>query len=128
MLHDHKEAAVSGQGYPCRVMTGASLQELVRLLLSDRYCSVVDQYRLILDEDPDYLTYHAVSTSLNLQFQLKLHDLPMLHIGGCLHELRWNCCMIDALKEAVRQRSSGRAPVEGSPGVSRDRDRKTAER
>ncbi len=90
----------------CDATACLSFEKIVQLLLSERYSGVLDEYCFTLEEFPDYLSYHSMSTALRLQFELKLNDLPWLKIGGCTPEIPGGCCLVDALKEAIRRRKS----------------------
>ena len=85
----------------------------------DEYCSTLEEY-------PDYLTYHSESTALKLQFQLKLNDLPSLSIRKCVNESSGECCIVDALKEAMNRRLADRAAT--SSVVSSDEKQRRAVR
>ena len=92
----------------CSNKTCPAFENVVTILLSDKHSSLVDEYCPIAREDPTYLTYHCMSIALRVQYELKLKDLPGLTIGGCMSRFPEPCCLVDALKEAIRQRSSRR--------------------
>ena len=87
----------------CPQLSFVSSEQLVKLLLSEKYQSLLQEYRYILDDDPDYFRFHCTSTALKLQFQLKLHDMPDLEIGVCNGYANDGCCIIDALEEAIKR-------------------------
>jgi len=84
--------------------TCPSFGGVVSMFLSERYSHIVDDYRVMLEQDPKYLAYHHTSAALQLQFQLKLEDFPALCIGECIDERSGECCIVSALREAIRQR------------------------
>ncbi len=90
----------------CPHLRFVSTEQLVRMLLSEGYRPLLQRYRFILEDDPDYFRFHCTSAALKLQFELKLHDLPDLEITSCNGPDGDGCCIIDALEEAIR-RSSG---------------------
>ena len=102
---------MSDQSALCDLASDASFNAMVRILSSKRYAEVVDEYCSMLEDDPNYLSYHWQSAALKLHFLLKLHDLPSLNIGGCINTDSSECCIVEALKEAIRLRSSGRSAV-----------------
>ncbi len=89
----------------CPQLSFASSEWLVNLLLSKEYRPLLEQYRYVLEDDPDYFRFHCTSTALKLQFELKLHDLPELKIDACNGPAGDGCCIIDALEEAIRRSS-----------------------
>lgn len=97
---------MTDQPFVCRVGACPPYEDVVQLLLSEPYAQVLDEYSSILDEDPDYLSFHGVSSALTVQFLLKLNDVPGLCIGECIIGSSGECCIIPALKEAVRRRAS----------------------
>ena len=80
-----------------------------QLLSTARYSWILDAYRSRIEEDADYLSYHWMSTSLKLQFLLKLNDLPLLEIGECFNGVSGECCLVTALREAIKRRESDTA-------------------
>ena len=91
-----------------------SFEDLVKIFRSVKYVPVVEEYYGLLQSDPDYISYHHTSMALRLQFQLKLEDLPSLCIGSCIDERTGECCIVTALREAIRRRypdSAGRNPA-----------------
>ena len=97
---------MAGQPGLSRPMTCPPFEGVVQMLLSQRYTRTLDEYSSLLDEDPDYLTHHSTATALKLQFEIKLNDLPSLKIGECLDQCSVECCIVDALREALKRRSS----------------------
>ncbi len=98
----------------CDLMSSVSFEEVVHAFLSERYRKDLEEYRTIIDKDPDYLTYHFMSTALKLQFQLKLSMAPTLNIGGCMKGGPGRCCVIDALKEAIERTAPAHTAVENA--------------
>ena len=98
----------------CNLMACTTFEGVVRMFVSDRNRKVLEEYRAIVDKDPDYLTYHFMSTALKLQYQLKLNESSSLKIGGCMQEGVGRCCVVDALKEAIDRTSPIHTIVEKS--------------
>ena len=98
--------------FSCSLMSRNSLDEVVNVFLSPSYQRVIDEYREVVQKDPEYLAYHLMSTALRLQYQLKVDALPALSIGGCVREGVGRCCIIDALKEAIVRTTPARGLVE----------------
>ena len=94
---------MSKYAFCCPQLSFVSTEQLVRLLLSERYFPLLQQYQYILEEDPDYFRFHCTSVALKLQFELKLNDLPDLAITSCHGPADDGCCIIDALEEAIRR-------------------------
>ena len=90
----------------CDNKTCPPFETVVDILSSDNYAEMVEEYCAIAKEDPAYLTYHGMSVALRVQYELKLKDLPSLTIGGCMSGFPKACCLVEALKEAITQRSS----------------------
>jgi hypothetical protein len=80
-----------------------SYASLIEMLQSEPYAGFVSEYRDILEEDPDYLVYHHTSAALKLQFLLKDEDFPSLCIGDCIDERLGECCVVTALREAIKR-------------------------
>jgi len=97
---------MSEQPFICRYTTCPSFEEVVEIFLSEKHSRILDEYHSILELDPDYLTYHSTSAALKLQFQLKRDDLPLLSIGKCIEGGPSECCVVHALREAIRRRDS----------------------
>ncbi len=95
----------------CRLGTCPPFGELVRTLGEDKHRRMIEEYRDLLVQDPDYLTYHWMSTALKLQYQLKRDDFPDLTIGGCIDELARGCCFVEALREAIVRHNDAPAPA-----------------
>lgn len=100
--------------FSCSLLSCTSFDKMVDLFTSERYCKVLEEYRAIVERDPNYLTFHFMSTALKLQFHLKLNELPSLNIGGCMKEGFGRCCVVDALKEAIDRTSHPLTIVEKS--------------
>ncbi len=77
----------------------ASKEELVNALLREEYRPLVMYYRAVLKEDPEYLRFHSVSTSLHLCVALKHRSFPHLAVVGGSESC--SCCVVDALAEAI---------------------------
>ncbi len=82
-----------------------SFDSLVEMLQSERYTGIIGEYGAMLDEDPEYLVYHHTSAALRLQFLLKDEDFPTLCIGDCIDERSGECCVVTALREAIRRKA-----------------------
>jgi tetraacyldisaccharide-1-P 4'-kinase len=95
---------MSEQSFVYRCTMCPSFEDVVQIFLSERHSRVLDEYRSILHNDPEYLLFHSTSTALKLQFQLKCDDLPLLSIGGCIEGGSGECCVVHALQEAFRRR------------------------
>ncbi len=89
----------------CRTACPA-FEELVMMLSVPENSWILDEYSSLLEDDPQYLSFHWMSTALKLQFQLKREGVPALDIGGCIDETSRGCCVVDALKEAIMRRTS----------------------
>jgi hypothetical protein len=81
-------------------------ESVVRILSSEPYSQILDEYRSVLEDDPEYLRYYCAKTALRLQLLLKLKELPSLTVGGCLEGSCDACCIIGALKEAMSRHLS----------------------
>jgi hypothetical protein len=81
-------------------------ESVVRILSSEPYSQILDEYRSVLEDDPEYLRYYCAKTALRLQLLLKLNELPSLTVGGCLEGSCDACCIIGALKEAMSRHLS----------------------
>ena len=95
---------MSEKPFTCDISGCPSFEGVVDIFLNSRYARVVDDYRSILEEDPEYLSYHGMSTALRLQFQLKRKELPQLGIGACFEAATGECCIVSALREAIRKK------------------------
>jgi hypothetical protein len=95
---------MSEQPFICRYTTCPSFEDVVKLFLSERHSWILDEYHSILEEDPDYLSFHSTSAALKLQYQLKRDDLPLLSIGKCVEGGSGECCVVHALQEAIRRK------------------------
>jgi len=84
---------------------------VVQILSSEGYSQILEEYCAVLKEDPEYLTYYCASNALRLQYLLKLSDMPGLIVGECLTGPTCDCCIIDALKEAIRRRMTHEVSV-----------------
>ncbi len=101
----------------CSVDLFSSKEELIGLLLSEEHHSLLEAYREILEEDPDYLRFHATSTALRLQCALKTHNLPSLRVGTCPASNPRGCCMLEVLEGALKLcpvRSATNAEISGT--------------
>jgi hypothetical protein len=101
----------------CPIQNAATTREVVQHLMTGSYRPLIQEYKALLEEDPDYLDFHFASAALRVQFALKLNDLPSLQIGLCNGSPTHRCCVLEALVEAVsrcsKERSAGgrgRAP------------------
>ena len=90
----------------CDNKTCPPFESVVDTLSSGKYAAMVEEYCAIAKEDPAYLTYHCMSVALRVQYELKLKDFPSLMIGGCMSRFPKACCLVEALKEAIEQRSA----------------------
>jgi hypothetical protein len=85
----------------CPVDISATKEEIVDILLTDDYRPLLEYYRSVLRDDPDYLRFHGVSTSFRLCSALKLTSFPRrplaYHTDGC------SCCVVDALEGAIKR-------------------------
>src|SRR5512140_390972 len=80
-----------------------SFDSMIELLQSERYTWIVNEYGAMLEEDPRYLEFHHTSAALKLQFLLKDEVFPSLCIGDCIDEDTRECCVVTALREAIRR-------------------------
>ncbi len=101
---------MAGEMYSCRTASCPAFEDLVEMLSEARNTSILDEYTSLLEDDPEYLTFHWISTALKLQFHLKRHSVPALDIGACIDESSRGCCVVDALKEAILRRSTKITP------------------
>lgn len=107
----------------CHLKSCSSAEDIARLLTTNEYASMIEEYRSILDDDPGYLEFHHASGVLKVQFALKLHDLSTLEIGLCEGSGACGCCVLAALRSAIRLRAGcatrdGKAAVTATNGVS----------
>ena len=86
-------------------------ESVVRILSSESYSQILDEYRSVLEDDPEFLRYYCAKTALRLQVLLKQNELPSLTLGGCLEGSCDDCCIIGALKEAISRHLSHDAPA-----------------
>jgi len=98
---------MTGKTVTCRIDTCPPFEELVRALLTPDHRQILEEYRSIVEQDRDYLTYHWMSTALKLQFLLKRDDIPEISIGGCIDGVASGCCVVEALREAMLRGSRG---------------------
>ncbi len=77
----------------------ATKEEITNALLGGDYRPLVEYYRSVLRDDPDYLCYHSVSASLHLCAALKRRSFP--HLAVVAASQSCSCCVIDALEEAI---------------------------
>ncbi len=90
----------------CRTGACPAFEDLIVMLSEPENSWILDEYGSLLEDDPQYLAFHWMSTALKLQYQLKQKSVPTLDIGSCIDESSRGCCMVDALKEAILRRSS----------------------
>ena len=95
---------MSGKPIVCDLRNCSSFDGVVQIFLNRRYAHLLNEYRSILEEDPEYLSYHGTSTALRLQFQLKSKEFPQLAIGTCLEGAGGECCIVRALHEAISRK------------------------
>lgn len=105
----------------CHNTSCPPFQNVVSLLSSNKHTSLVDEYCSIAREDPSYLTYHCMSIALRVQYELKLEDVPGLTIGGCMSQFPEPCCLVEALKEVIQQRSMYRIEKSITPAAGIDK-------
>ena len=89
----------------CRIGSCPAPATLARIFESDQYTKIVTTYKALIDDDPEYLTYHWMSTAMRLQYILKSTDLPDLQIGDCIDPTSCTCCVVEALQAAIHRRS-----------------------
>ncbi len=99
----------------CQMAAHASKEQVMALLLSDEHRPLLEGYRAILAEDPDYLRFHSASISLRLMCVLRLHDIPSLRIDQCGDAPSQGCCIVEAMLAAVQQLALPGSTPEGTP-------------
>jgi hypothetical protein len=88
----------------------ATKEEIIDILLSDEYRALLEYYRSVLEDDPDYLRFHGVSTSFRLCSALKLQSFPRRSLA--YHTDACSCSVVEALEGAIKRLESEQVLVE----------------
>jgi hypothetical protein len=93
--------------FGCPVALHARKENVVGLLLSGENRALLKYYRYALSNDPDYLRFHGSSTALRICTVLMIREYPHIALGDDVNAPD-NCCVLEALKEAIERMESDR--------------------